>query len=336
VEPPRYDAAMRRAVPTVLGLVAVVVLLAPRAALAQADAPREADPQVVLVGDVGVAAGRVVGEVVVFRGDVTVDGVVDGDVIVVRGAITVAGQVRGDVVSASGRVRLRPTAQVGGSVLAGDTVDVEPGATVAGGVTQGVRFSLGTTVGAIGALLAPAAFAASTLLLLAMLLLLVPRGLERVGEAGRTAPFAAAGWGVLGAIAVAVAGVVLTASVLGLPLGVALLLAWWAFAMVGIAATAWIVGRLVIRSPRSRVGALFAGWGIASVVGLVPFVNVAWWILAAVYGWGAVVVATWRARRAAAPPDDPTGKGGRHRAGRTTPPGSLPADGEDVPAARFG
>jgi len=322
---------VRRAVPTVLGLAALILT----AAWGQADAPREADPQVVLVGDVDVPAGDVAGEVVVVRGDVTVDGVVDGDVIVLRGLITVAGQVRGDVVSVSGRVRLRPTAQVGGSVLAGETAEVEAGAQVAGGVTQGVRYSLGSAVGTIGALLAPAAFAVSTLLLLAFLLLVAPRGLERVGQAGRTAPFAVAGWGLLAALGVALAGLLLTASVLGLPLGVALLLAWWLFAMVGIAATTWTIGRLVVREPRSRTGALFAGWAIAAALGLVPFVNVAWWTLAGLVGWGAVVVAIWRARG----PDTPSeegGRGGKHRAGRVGGPGSLPADGEDVPAARLG
>ena len=166
----------------------------------------------VLAGDVDVPAGSVVGEVVVIRGDVTVEGVVDGDVIVLRGAITVAGQVRGDVVSVSGRVRLRPTAQVGGSVLAGETAEVEAGAQVAGGVTQGVRYTLGSAAGTIGALLAPAAFSLSTLLLLALLLLLAPRGLERAGRAGRESPFASAGWGVLAAVAVALGGVLLTAT----------------------------------------------------------------------------------------------------------------------------
>jgi len=327
---------MRRALSIAIVLAATLALV-PNAARAQADAPRRADPQVVLVGDVDVPAGSVVGEVVVIRGDVTVEGVVDGDVIVLRGAITVAGQVRGDVVSVSGRVRLRPTAQVGGSVLAGETAEVEAGAQVAGGVTQGVRYTLGSAVGTIGALLAPAAFSLSTLLLLALLLLLAPRGLERAGRAGREAPFASAGWGALAAIVVALGGVLLTATVVGMPLGVALLLAWWLFAMVGIAVTTWMIGRLVVREPRSRVGALFSGWGIATALGLVPFVNVAWWIVAGLFGWGAVVVATWGVRRSERDwPDAPAGKGGKHRAGRATAPGTLPGDDEDVPAPRLG
>jgi hypothetical protein len=55
--------------------------------------------------------------------------------------------------------------------------------------------------------------------------------------------------------------------------------------------------------------AWFAGWGIVAVVGFVPFVNVAAWVLGSLVGLGAGTVAVWRAR---------TGHG-RHRPGGVSP-----------------
>ena len=67
---------------------------------------------------------------------------------------------------------------------------------------------------------------------------------------------------------------------------------------------------------------LFAGWGIGSAIGLVPFVNVVWWLLGSIFGLGAMVVAAWRAKK---PPEPDVGRprrerGGRHRVGRITVP----------------
>ena len=58
----------------------------------------------------------------------------------------------------------------------------------------------------------------------------------------------------------------------------------------------WSLGRALVPVPRSRAGAFFAGWGISVVIGLVPFLNVAWWIVATIVGLGGTIVAAWRAR----------------------------------------
>ena len=175
-------------------------------------------------GDVAVPQGRTVGEVVVFSGSAMVLGVVQGDVIVVDGPVTIAGQVSGDVVALNGRLRLQATAQVAGDVIAGDEVEVAEGAQVAGAVTENVRLSLSGTVEVLGALLASISMAISSLVLMLVMLLLVPRGIERLGGAARTAPLASAGWGVLVAIVLPTVAVVLVATILGLPLGLAVLL----------------------------------------------------------------------------------------------------------------
>ena len=68
------------------------------------------------------------------------------------------------------------------------------------------------------------AVAVSTLLLGLLFAFVAPRALERAAEAGRTAPWASTGWGLVLALGGPVVAVVAVALVLGIPLGIGLLL----------------------------------------------------------------------------------------------------------------
>lgn len=267
-----------------------------------------AEDQVMLSGTVAVPRGRAVGEVVVFHGRAIVAGVVAGDVVVLDGPIVIAGQVSGSVVALNGPIRLAATASVRGDVLGAQSVRLAPGALVGGDVRDGVTFTPRGAFAALGALLGGVAIAISALLLLLSFVAIAPRALERVATAARTTPFASAGWGLGVAIALPAAAVAAAVSILGLPLGLSLLLAFGLIALAGYAFAVYAVGRLIVREPRGRFGALLAGWGVAAAVGLVPFLNVVVWAAGSMFGLGAAVVAVWRAR-AGAP------SRGRHRAG---------------------
>jgi len=298
----------------------LVLVLTPTAALAQASDTVTPQDQVVLRGDVVVPRGQSVAEIVVFSGSATVAGVARGDVVVLDGPITISGQVGGDVIAVHGRVRLLATAQVAGSVRSGQEVQAADGAQVAGGIEQGVRFTLSGPLDILGPLLPSISIALSVLIVAALLLLLAPLAIDRVAAAGRGAPIAAAGWGLLLALALPLAAVVAGATIVGLPFGLALLLGLGLIWLFGLAWTTCIVGRAVVKEPRSRSLSLLAGWGIGAAIGLVPFVNVAWWILGGIYGLGAATVAAWRVRTPAAPEIDRPRRerGGRHRVGRVT------------------
>lgn len=305
-------------------LSAFATLIAPGAALAQdtptleppsIEAPRiDAEDQIVFGGSVTVPRGQRVGEVVVFSGRVTVNGVVAGDVVVLEGPVTVTGQVNGSVIVADGAVRLAESARVGGDVFASDPIVAQPGARVGGETRSGVRFSFEGPLVALGKLLGPIAVSVSVLLTGLALLLLAPRAADAIAEAMASAPLASVAWGLLVVIAVPVAALALVISVLGLPLGLALFLSlglWW---LVGLTWAAWCAGRGLVRAPRGRVKAFLAGWAILAAVGLVPILNAAAWTLAPILGLGAMLVATWRSRH-----------GGGHR-GRHRPRTRVPAD----------
>jgi hypothetical protein len=311
--------------------IVVVVLAWPTAALAQATGPTHPPQQVVLTGDVSVPRGTVVGEVVVFSGSATVAGVVDGDVVVLDGPITVSGQVGGDVIALHGPIRLLRTAQVGGDVRAGKSLDIAEGAHVAGGIRHDVGFTLSSPVGVLGALLASVAMAVSILLAGLLVLLIAPRGAQRTAEAVRTAPFASAGWGVLLAFTLPILGLALAVTILGLPLGLVLLLGLGLIWLIGLAFATFAIGRLFVREPRSRVGAFFTGWAIVAALGLVPFLNAVVWTFAGAFGAGAMLVAGWRAR--SGPVGPPIPRGGRHRASSRTPEPPVPIEVPEVVAA---
>jgi cytoskeletal protein CcmA (bactofilin family) len=303
-------------------LSAFTVLIAPAVAMAQ-DTLRppgiEVEDQIVFAGSVAVPRGRRVGEVVVFSGRVTVNGVVAGDVVVLEGPVTVTGQVNGSVIAADGAVRLAESARVGGDVFASDPIVTEPGARVGGETRSGVRFSFEGPLVALGKLLGPIAVSVSVLLTGLVLLLLAPRAADAIADAMASAPLASVAWGLLLVIAVPVAALALMISVLGLPLGLALFLSfglWW---LVGLTWTAWCAGRGLVRAPRGRVTAFLAGWAILAGIGLVPILNAALWTLAPPLGLGAMLVAAWRSQQGG-------GRRGRHRSRtRLTPDDAIEA-----------
>lgn len=321
---PHVDRHLSLALLTRCSFVAVMVatMLAGAAAVAGAQSPSTATPTpttepaagastadaediVVLSGTALVPRGQAAGEVVVFHGRAVVLGVVVGDVVVLDGSITVSGQVSGSVIAINGPIRVAATASIGGDVLGGQTVRVVEGATIEGEVRESVAFTPRGSLSVLGGLLGPLAIACSVFLLGLALLTLLPRGADRVATAARSAPLTSFAWGLVLAIALPVLGAALSATVVALPVGFALLLGLALLFLIGATWTVWSVGRALVRDPRSRWLAYLAGWAIAVAVSLVPYLNVAAWVLAAIFGLGAMTVAAWRAR----------GGGGRHRAG---------------------
>ncbi len=110
-------------------LVALLGLLAlPGVALAQV----QEGPLVVPAGQ------QVAGSVATVARDIRVDGAVAGDVTSWSGAITIAGTVGGDVVSYGGQVNITATGRVGGHILAsGGGLQLDPGAVVGGQAISG-------------------------------------------------------------------------------------------------------------------------------------------------------------------------------------------------------
>lgn len=291
-----------------LGLVAAVVagiaLVAPGAASAD---PRD---QVVVSGSVVVGPRQTVGDVLILDGPVTILGRVRGDVVAVSGRVRiVGGQVSGDVTSVADPIVLGPGARVGGDLNYGDEKPVVSPAASVGGKTKKLDVGDAFPFAGFGlTLLLWLAVSVSSLILGLVLLAFAPRAADVALVVARYATGAAIGWGALLVFGLPILAVIAIVTLVGIPLGVGLLLSLTPIYSVGYVTGAWLLGRLILKEPTtSRYVAFLVGWGILRAVALIPILGGLGWLVATVFGLGALVVAAWRAGRAypAAPPAAP-------------------------------
>jgi Polymer-forming cytoskeletal len=281
----------------VVGLFTLLVLVVATPAWAQGIQGQEAF--VVLSGRADVPEGQQVGDLVVFHGSSTVDGTVNGSLTAFDAPVTIAGRVNGDVVVFNGRVELRSGANVTGDVVSQSAPVVASGATI-GGATRRVQTNVRWDgFGWAGRLAWWLAVSVSTLVVGLVLVWLVGRGAAWILDAGLTQVGPAIGWGLLVFFGLPILAILALVTLVGIPLGLGLLAALGLVYALGYGASAWVLGRSLLRPPTAWVVAFLVGWGILRVVALVPILGGLVWFAAVVFGLGALVVAIWRARAAA-------------------------------------
>jgi cytoskeletal protein CcmA (bactofilin family) len=299
---------------------AVCAVIAALVALLLGAAPASAaTDHVVITGGAFVPAAQTAGDVVVVDGTTRIAGHATGDVISVSGPIFISGRVDGDVVAVSDRAVLAPTARVGGDLHYGDERPVVArGATVGGKITNEDWADAANGWGWVSSLAWWVAVSVSTLIVGVLLVWLAPAALYAAERAVRERLGATIGWGIAIAIGVPLLAIVALVTLVGIPFGIALLLAAIPVLIVAYATSAWMVGWRVLRTrSTSPWAALFAGWGILRVLALIPVVGGIVGLAATVVGLGALAVALWQARRTSGPAARP----------------EAPAPGRPAPAA---
>lgn len=294
---------LARVVAFVFALAMVALSVTPAFA---ASTHEDRNSEIVITGTVDVRSGNAVDRVLIFDGDVRVQGVVKDWVFAFNGDVVVDGRVGGDVTALNGRVVVTSTGSVGGDVVSSDPPAISQRSSVHGDVDRARRrFALGR-LGAIGRVVLWIAATVSSFLLGGALLLVAPRGADAVARAGRNAIGSAIGLGFAVAIGVPVVGVLLSVSLVGLPLGLATLFALALMYGLGYVSGCYFLGRLILKEPRNRLLAFLVGWGILRVVGIVPVLGGLALAAATVYGLGCLTVAVFRARRGRAFDERPT------------------------------
>ncbi|HSL96682.1 MAG TPA: hypothetical protein VLA35_12320, partial [Thermoleophilia bacterium] len=312
----------------------------PDAPLALAAVAQTNDPVVRFGEDVAVAAGETYRGLVVFGGDVDVQGTVEGPVVVFGGDVQVAGTVTEEIVAFGGRVVLAGTARVGtalapgedGVIAFGGEVTQEPGAEVSGDVREISGGDLGSVIGWVVGTGAAEPFrqffsfggwVVTTLVFLVLGLVaaaLLPNQIRAVGRQLSARPAASLGWGALTFFVIAPLIIVaLVISVVGLLVlipGIPTLLLAYFFAVVSVGtfiAERFVAGRV---SDRNQLFlAMTIGVVATSIVSVVPVLGGLLILVMMLFGIGASLMAfgDWRRRRTAAaavPPGAPVPPGG--------------------------
>jgi len=287
---------MRRVFVVAFLVTVALALAAPATAAPKPGTPGPRGNVVVFDGRTEVAEGDVVNSVVVFHGRTVIAGSARGSVVVFDGTTTISGDVRGTVIVFRGHVDVTSTAHIGGDLVTHEAPHVAPGARIDGKRRNVSNISF-TGYSWTFHLLVWLAYSVSVLILGLIMMALLPGPMESAALAARSIG-ATIGWGFVMLLGLPIAAVVVMLTLVGIPLGLALLLALWFLFTVGYTVGAFAIGRMLVKPPRGRFKAFFAGWGIGRVAALLPILAGLAWTALAVIGLGAMCVAAWRSRRA--------------------------------------
>jgi hypothetical protein len=281
-----------------------LVLLFPGVAAAE---DRNGDTIVVITGGATVAEGETVDGVFVVDGPVRIAGTVDGDVLVVSGDTEISGEVTGDVAVIAEPAVIGSGARIGGDLHYGDEKpEIASGAQIDGDISKEDWSDLRPAgwIGWVGWAVFWFALALSSLALGLLLLLIAPRAADAAYRQAHHGTWESVAAGLAIFILLPILAVLALATLVGLPLGIAVLLALLPLGAIAYVTTLWVVGRALVKPPRGRVVAFLAGWAIVSAITLVPFIGILAWLAAIVFGLGVLGLALWRARSPAAPPPE--------------------------------
>ncbi|GAB6876193.1 bactofilin family protein [Thermaerobacter litoralis] len=348
------DPGMGGVVPVMARLAAAMVLVAalmgaavpPRA---EAAGPGAADDTLVMNEPLTVPAGQVYqGDVISIDGPVRVLGRVRGDVFAIGGDVEVDGTVDGDVVAFGGPIRLGPQAVVRGDVVAlGGAVHREPGAQVLGEVVTDDMVLKGVLRSLDGwRWLAPAPrplswfssgmyllYLAGLFALAVMVQALFPRPVARWSAVIENDPLRTGLYGLAAMVLFYPAVVLVGITVIGIPVALALGVAYALARLGGYVAVASLVGRKVVPG-RDPLLMLAVGVALLGLLRYVPVVGWASGLVVAALAVGAVIQTRFgtvdgpAAGRGPVPP-------GRPPAGAGTP-GGTGASGDEPATSPVG
>jgi cytoskeletal protein CcmA (bactofilin family) len=250
------------------------------------------------------------GNLVVFGGTVKSDGQVNGDLVIIGGQVELQSKahVTGDVVTVGGQLQKADGAAIDGEVVNNIQPDIQiptgkipPSATEPTVPTPSVNFDFDPFWSATGVLFRAVAVA---LLAMVVVMFLQPQ-LNRVGHAITAQPLMSGGIGLLTVLVAPLAVVILTVTIILIPVafvGVLLLVFAWLF---GVIALGQEVGERFTRSiNQSWAPVLTTGFGtfllmlVGGAIGEIPCVGWLAPLALGLLGIGAVAV-TWFGSRSA-------------------------------------
>jgi hypothetical protein len=294
---------MKRLVGAAGAILIVFALLVP-AVLAADPLPTTGRVIVSTEGDIALPAGEHADVVMVVNGTATIEGEVN-TLVVVDGSATLLGARAETIVAVRSPIELGPDTIVLGDVMAFEASVHQTGnAEVVGGVTDLATAMVGLGVAIASALLLVWIGFGLAILVAGLLLAgLASRQVRAAGAVISEEPVIALVVGIVGLFAFPMVGVALIATLIGAPLGLALLLQVWplvafiGYLVAGIWVGDWVLRRTSPERIRERPYlASFVGLLILGLVGLVPVLGLIS-AIASLFGFGAVMVLAFRTLR---------------------------------------
>ncbi len=291
---------MRRLL-ALLGALVIVLALAPAVAVANDSLPHTGRVLISTSGDITVATGDQADAVIVVNGTATISGEV-GFLLVVDGRVVTKGATLENIVVVRSTAELDGTTRVLNDVRTFDSnVTQAPGSRVDGSV-GGIE---GDLVGfawflAAAALVLWIGIAVFTLVAALVLAALAARQVRAAGalishEPGKTALI-----GFLSLFVIPILAVLAMITLVGIPVGIALLVfVWPTLAFIGYLVAAiwigeWLMGRSNPGMVRERPYlAAVLGVIVAGILGFIPVIT----FIISIFGLGAVILAGWRVFR---------------------------------------
>lgn len=272
------------------------------------------------LGDI-VVNGEVGGNIKAGSGDVEINGPVGGKIDAGFGDVYIDAPVQGDVEVGRGDVELGPDARVGGDLHYGSgefsgNLDAVAGRVVAGDMRPDLDHGWGGfgILNVVGWMFAAAVFAACSVLAA----VLGPGPLSAATRKAEESPALSLLFGVASVPAVVVLCVVLSVSIIGIPVLLLLAPAYLALVFYGSLVAAYLVGRRVVfATGRYHVGnAMAAAVGalILAAVYLIPVLGGLLIYGLALFGTGASILALVSRRRSRSYPNYGLYAGDRHDA----------------------
>lgn len=255
----------------------------------------------------------------IHAGNVVMEGRLDDELRASGQKVVINGEVRGDVRVTAGEVELGPQARLGGSLTytSGSEVKRAAGATVAGAVTREAGDAAARTgrdpvePAGPGARVAGAVLSYLALLACAaVFLLLVPAFSAHAAQRVRASPWLALAVGFGTLVAVPVLAVLLFITLLGIPLGLAVLALYPVLLLAGFLVGVAFVARLLppaLRKPaaeglRARIAWFAGALLLVMLAGWVPVVGGIVIGLLSLAGVGACVLELYGRRKGHAAP----------------------------------
>jgi hypothetical protein len=297
---------LRRA-PFLVLIVALGLLVPPATALGARAGNADPETIVVVSGDVTIPRGQTVDGIYVASGNVHLAGRSTGDVVLFSGNAVVSGRIDGDLVTFGGRAYLPPGAFVSGDVRYADKHPRVFGAARVGGDIEEIDAGNALDFLPVLGILLWLAIGISAAILGVLLVLIAPRAADAVYARSRERAGAVIAIGIAIAICLPVAAVIAAVTIVGLPLAIGVLLVLLPLGAVAYVASAWALGRRIVKPPRGRIVAFLAGLAILRAAALVPLLGLLVSLAAAVFGLGLIgaAIGAARAHRQPAPTQSP-------------------------------